>query len=239
MPSDAVDQHQRDVRPVDAPQRAHLAVVLDPLAVLALAPQAGRVDQPEPPCRRGRTACRSASRVVPGWSATITRARPRIAFSSDDLPTLGRPRMATRISSSSTTGRASGAELVEPLDDLVQQVADRPAVERRDHHRVAQPQRVQLERRGLALGVVHLVRDDHHRRPRSAQDLGDLLIAGGQPGGGVDHQQHEVGLLDGDPGLRGHLGLQRRLVARIHAAGVDQQKPPRRSTRTRPRCGRG
>ncbi len=43
-----------------------------------------------------------ASRVVPGVGATITRGRPRMAFTSDDLPTFGRPRMATRISSSAS-----------------------------------------------------------------------------------------------------------------------------------------
>ena len=35
-----------------------------------------------------------ASRVVPGMSDTIVRASPRSAFSSDDLPTLGRPTKA-------------------------------------------------------------------------------------------------------------------------------------------------
>ena len=43
-----------------------------------------------------------ASRVVPGTSETITRSCPRSAFSSDDLPTFGRPRIATRIASSPT-----------------------------------------------------------------------------------------------------------------------------------------
>ena len=43
-----------------------------------------------------------ASRVVPGTSDTITRSSPRIAFSRLDLPTFGRPRIATRIASSPT-----------------------------------------------------------------------------------------------------------------------------------------
>ena len=40
------------------------------------------------------------SRVVPGCSATITRSSPSRAFSRLDLPTLGRPRIATRIAAS-------------------------------------------------------------------------------------------------------------------------------------------
>ena len=42
------------------------------------------------------------SRVVPGTSETITRSSPSSAFRSDDFPTLGRPRIATRIASSPT-----------------------------------------------------------------------------------------------------------------------------------------
>src|SRR5512133_3194532 len=44
-----------------------------------------------------------ASRVVPGTSETITRSSPRRAFRRLDLPTFGRPRMATRIASSPTS----------------------------------------------------------------------------------------------------------------------------------------
>ena len=40
-----------------------------------------------------------ASRVVPGISDTITRSRPTSLLRSDDLPTFGRPRIATRIAS--------------------------------------------------------------------------------------------------------------------------------------------
>ena len=46
------------------------------------------------------------SRVVPGTSDTMTRSRPTSAFRSDDLPTFGRPRIATLIASS-PTGRSA------------------------------------------------------------------------------------------------------------------------------------
>ena len=62
-----VDQHQRDVGVLRRVQGAHLGPVLDLLAVLAHAAQAGRVDQPEvvsPTLSR----VSNESRVVPGMS---------------------------------------------------------------------------------------------------------------------------------------------------------------------------
>ncbi len=51
----------------------------------------------------------TASRVVPGISLTISRSRPRSALTRLDLPTFGRPRIATRIASSGSEGRPAGA----------------------------------------------------------------------------------------------------------------------------------
>jgi hypothetical protein len=48
-----------------------------------------------------------ASRVVPATSETITRSWPRNALTSDDLPTFGRPMMASRTRSSSSAGEPS------------------------------------------------------------------------------------------------------------------------------------
>ena len=47
-----------------------------------------------------------ASRVVPGMSLTISRSSRSSRFTSDDLPTLGRPTMATAISSGVSTDTA-------------------------------------------------------------------------------------------------------------------------------------
>src|SRR5439155_673381 len=49
----------------------------------------------------------TASRVVPGASCTSTRSAPTIAFTSDDLPTFGRPTTAT---STGAPGRGGGVE---------------------------------------------------------------------------------------------------------------------------------
>jgi hypothetical protein len=48
-----------------------------------------------------------ASRVVPGWSNAITRSSPSRRFTSVDLPTLGRPTMATRGWSGASSGSRS------------------------------------------------------------------------------------------------------------------------------------
>ena len=49
------------------------------------------------------------SRVVPGISETIVRSSSQSAFSSDDLPTFGRPRMETPISSVVRSTRATSS----------------------------------------------------------------------------------------------------------------------------------
>ena len=71
---------------------------------------------------------------------------------------------------------------------------------------------------------VDRVGDHEHGPPRAAEDLRDLLVAGGQPGTGIDHEQHQVRLLHGDPRLLGDLGLHRRVIAGVDAARVDQDE---------------
>ena len=50
-----------------------------------------------------------ASRVVPGSAATTKRSSPNSWFTSDDLPTLGRPTTATWIASVSGSSSAGGS----------------------------------------------------------------------------------------------------------------------------------
>src|SRR5581483_7179559 len=95
-----------------------------------------------------RSTVSIASRVVPGMSETITRSWPSRALSRPDLPTFGRPRMATPIAS---------APAGEARDDLVQQVARPVTVHGRDRHGLAEPQPVELVRQLLPGRVVHLV----------------------------------------------------------------------------------
>ena len=237
-----VDQHERDVGPLGRLQRAHLAVVLDPLPVLALAPQAGRVDQPEPRVAAANGVS-TASRVVPGGVGRRSPAAgPRIAFSSDDLPTLGRPRMATRISSSADPPAAPRRSIcVEPLDDRVQQVAGRRGrgAPRPSSGRPA-PASAARARRPRCSGVVHLV-GDHQHRPAATGAGSGRSPRPRRPG----RRRRRSPAAPGRPPRRpcracvGDLRLHRRLVAGVDAAGVDQHESAGRSTRTTPRCGRG
>src|SRR2546425_164379 len=64
------------------------------------------------------------------------------------------------------------AVLLEPLDDLVEQVAGVLAVHRRQRERIAEPEPVELEGERVATRVVDLVRDEQHGLVRDAQDLG-------------------------------------------------------------------
>ena len=154
------------------------------------------------------------------------------------MPTFGRPRIATRIASSGSSGRAVRAVRLEVVDDLVEQVAGAVAVQAGDRNRVAEAEPVQLERERLLLRVVDLVREHEHRLLRLAEDLRDLLVAGRDPGLRVDDEEDEVGLLDGLARLVGDRARDRRRVGDVDAAGVDQQEAACRSIRRRAPCGR-
>ena len=124
-----VDEHEGHVGALGGRERAQLRVVLDPLALLALAAEAGGVDEHERRGRRAASTVSIASRVVPGTSETITRSSPSSAFRRLDLPTFGRPRIATRIASSPTSCRPLPGSIV---DDRVEQVAGAVAVQGRE-----------------------------------------------------------------------------------------------------------
>ena len=139
------------------------------------------------------------------------------------MPTFGRPRIATRIASSPTDGTCL-ADVLEPGDHLVEQVAGAVAVHSGERDRVAEAEAVQLERERLLRRVVDLVREHEHGLPGEAKDLGQLLVAGHHAGAGVGDEQDEVGLLDREARLvddrAGHLVLAHD----VDAAGVDQQE---------------
>ena len=163
------------------------------------------------------------SRVVPGTSETIVRSAPIKALKSDDLPTFGRPRIATRIASSPGERRA-GAVLFELGDDEVEQVAGAVAVQAGERKRLAESEPVELERERLLRGIVDLVRDHDHRLVRQAEDLRELLVARRDPCPRVDDEEHEIGLGDRGARLLGDRACDRVLRGDVDAAGVDQQE---------------
>ena len=104
QPFGGVDQDECDVGPLGRLQRSQLRVVLDPLALAALAPEPRRVDEDE---RAVPSLDDRVDRVArgAGTSETITRSSPTSVLRRLDFPTFGRPRIATRIASSEISGR--------------------------------------------------------------------------------------------------------------------------------------
>jgi hypothetical protein len=125
------------------------------------------------------------SRVVPGSSATMLRSSPSRAFSSDDLPTLGRPTIASR--GGPVRRRRGGSPRPAALGDRHLEVDEpRACAPSGDDLRKAEP--VELGAGGLELGIVRLVRDHHDLRSGAAQQLGDLLVARQDAVLRVDHE---------------------------------------------------
>ena len=152
------------------------------------------------------------------------RSSPIRALKSDDLPTFGLPRIATRIASPETAGRDSPTSSSRS-DDLVEQIAGARAVHTRDRQRVAEPEPVELERERFLRRVVDLVREHEHRLVRETEDRRELLVARRDARPRIDDEEDEVGLRHRDAGLVDDRAGNGVLARDIDAAGVDQQEP--------------
>ena len=89
----------------------------------------------------------------------------------------------------------------------VQQIAGTVAVDGGDGHRVPQAQVVELI--NIRVGVAHLVHfvdRQHHRLAGAQEQVGHLLIGGGEAGLDVAEEQNDRGVLDGDFRLLPHKG---------------------------------
>ena len=114
--------------------------------------------------------------------------------------------------------------LRQELDDLVEQVARSAAVGRGDAPDLAEAQTVEL------VGIVHLfagidlvdAQDD--RLLAAAQQVGDLGVVVGDAGGGFDHEEDHVGLVDGDDHLLADLFFEGVVRTGGPAAGVDDRE---------------
>ena len=99
------------------------------------------------------------------------------------------------------------------------------AVHRREGNRVAEAEAVELQGVRLAPGLVDLVRNQEDRLVRMAEDRRQLLVAGRDPGPGVDDEEDEVGFGDRRPRLVGDLLGERGAVGDVDATGVHEQEP--------------
>ena len=230
-----VDEDERDVGALGRLERAQLRVVLDPLPLLALAADARGVDEDERPlaalgarCRSSRGSFPAARRRSPAprretRSAGSTCRRSAARGSRRGSPP--RPPRPGRSPGSRATIASSRSPVPWPCTDG-------------DGNRVAEPEPVELERLGLAPGLVDLVRDQEDRLARVTQDRGELLVAGRDPGPRVDDEQDEVGL--GDRAC----APARRPASSAATGRRCRRRPCRRAgsgarpTRRRPPCGR-
>ncbi len=96
------------------------------------------------------------------------------------------------------------------------------AVGGRQRHRLAHAEREGVQSAGLAGLAFGLVGDQHHRLAPPAQHFGEHLVVRRHAFARVDHEQGQVGLVDGDLGLRLHAGLQALVVDVLKSGGVDQ-----------------
>ena len=155
-----VHHQQHHVRPSDGAGGAQDAVLLDPRLDPSPAPDPGGVDQHEAP----PAVLQLGVDGVAGGAGDLAHHHPLLAqepVQQEDLPTLGRPTMATLIrSSSSGSSSTGGAELGH---DLVQEVAGVGPVVGGDGDDGVEAQAVELVGHLAPVGVVRLAHRHDHR----------------------------------------------------------------------------
>jgi hypothetical protein len=201
-----------------AARRDRSGVVLERLPHLGLAPDPGGVDEHELAAVEGeRQVDRVARRARLGRDDDPLRAGE--AVEQRGLADVGPPdeREAHRVVAGVLVGR-----LRREGGHPIQEVAGAEPLGGGDGDRLAQSQGIEVGDQRHVLDRVDLVGGHEHRQRRAAQELGHLLVAGAQPGLGVDHEHRRVGVGQGSPGLILDLASQGVAVVQVHAAGVDQ-----------------
>lgn len=110
------------------------------------------------------------------------------------------------------------------LHDLVEQVGDAPAVDRRHRVGLAEAEVPQGRGLGLLAGVVDLVGDEEDGLACLAQQSHDVLVGRCGADHRIDDEQHDVREVDRDLGLKGDRPVDASGVG-FPAAGVDQREP--------------
>ena len=159
------------------------------------------------------------SRVVPGTSETMTRVSPSSAFRSDDLPTFGRPRIATRIASSPTIpssrpgscATTSSSRSPVPWPWRAESGTGSPSPSRWNST-------ASRSRRGSSILFASTITG----LPETRRIVASSSSPGRDPGPSVDDEEDEIGLADRRLRLLGDVAPERAGVGLVDAAGVDQ-----------------
>ncbi|MEJ7697751.1 MAG: hypothetical protein WKF78_14315 [Candidatus Limnocylindrales bacterium] len=109
--------------------------------------------------------------------------------------------------------------------DGVQQVSRAPTVRGRDGVRLVPAEGVEFRALEFTLVVVRLVDGDDDRRGRAPQEGRRLVVRRREPRGGIDHEQDDIRLADGQAGLLLHACLDRIVGIRLQAARVHDDEP--------------
>ena len=125
-----------------------------------------------PGSRRSTCRCSGGPRSPPAAAPISVSAS---SASSSSVRSLCRPMQTDAAASASARRR-------EVVDDEVGEVAGVAAVLRADRDRRVEAEGVELDRIGLARGVVALVDDEDHRRVGASQPIGDLVVERRQAG---------------------------------------------------------
>ena len=220
-PLRGVEEDERDVGALGRLQRPQLGVVLDPLPLLAAAPQAGGVDEDE-----GRLAA---------LQHRVDRVARRAGHLGDDHALAAdEPVEERRLADVRAPEDRDADRLVPIATSLVPGRRETISSSRspvpwpwrpESGHGSPSPSRWKTADSRVAARVVDLVREHDHGPLGGPQDRRELLVARRDPGPRVDDEEDEVGLVDRGLRLLGDLRAERAAVGLVDAARVDQPEP--------------
>ncbi len=177
---------------------------------------------------------RMASRVMPASGPVSTRSSPTSRLSSVDLPTLGRPTMASssgRLGSSASSSSAassassssSGIGWMNLASASCRSLSPSPCSA---DIGIGSPSPIPCAsaRALLAGAALALVGDQDHLVGALAQPAGEGLVERHDAGAGIDQEQHDIRAVDRPLGEAAHARLQRVAADRLPARGVEQRE---------------
>ena len=166
----------------------------------------------------------------------MVRSCPTRAFSSVDLPTFGRPMIATLMRLGCSA--ASSSARMKFLCDVVEQVANPRRCSAETGNRSFKAELVELLRQDFALRRVDLVDRERNRLAELAQHCRKLPVGRGKFAAAIDQKNDVCGGFERNSRLLEDLARDEVWIISDNTAGVDQLETARRDAWLRRRCGR-
>ena len=168
------------------------------------------------------------SRVMPASGPVSMRSSPSSRFTSVDLPEFGRPTTATRIGRTRVAqlrpaASASGfpVDVRQGFAQRLEQIDQPLAVLGRDADRIAETELIGFQHPGAAALALGLVGDHDHRLAGAPHQIGEGAVVRHRSGLGIEHEEHRVGLLDRQLGLRQHAAGEALGAGLFEPRGID------------------